>query len=50
MDIILTLLYMLVGLMAVIIMLIMFIVGMVRMFLDMAGRAVVIARVNGCGF
>jgi hypothetical protein len=49
-DIILTPLYRLVGSMAVIIILIMFIVSMVRMFLDIAVRTVVIARVHGCGF
>jgi hypothetical protein len=49
-DIILTPLYRLVGSMAVIIILIMFIEGTVRMFLDIAVRAAIIARVHGCGF
>ncbi len=44
------LLYRLVGLMAVIIILNMLILGMVRMFLDIAVRAVVIARVHVCAF
>jgi hypothetical protein len=35
---------------AVIVILIMFIVGMVRMLLDILVRAIVIARVRGCGF
>jgi hypothetical protein len=43
-------LYRLVGSTAVIIILIMFIVGMVRMLLDIMVRTIVISRVRGCGF
>jgi len=43
-------LYRLIGPAAVIVILVMFIVGMVRMLLDILVRAIVIARVRGCGF
>jgi hypothetical protein len=43
-------LYWLVGPTAVIIILIMFIVGMVRMLLDIIVRAIIIAWMCGCGF
>ena len=43
-------LYWLVGPTAVIIILIMFIVGMVRMLLDIIVRAIIIAWMRGCGF
>jgi hypothetical protein len=43
-------LYRLIGPAAVIVILVMFILGMVRMLLDILVRAIVIARVRGCGF
>jgi hypothetical protein len=44
------LLYRLIGPATVIVILVMFIMGMVRMLLDILVRAIVIARVRGCGF
>jgi hypothetical protein len=43
-------LYRLIGPTAVIVILVMFIMGMARMLLDILVRAVIIARVRGCGF
>ncbi len=42
--------YRLIGQTAVIVILIMFIVGMARMLLGLLVRAVIIAKVRGCGF